>query len=373
MKLEICTASGLEAITKRELEKFGLLDTKAIDGKIEVEGDYELLCSLSVWLRSADRILIKLAEFKCDNFNTLFDETKKIRWEDWLFDDARVLMNGNCFKSKLMAIKSSGGIIKKAIMQRLENFYHKKLRETGNEATIYFSIINDVCTICLDSSGEGLHKRGYRQVTYTAPLKETLASGIVLNSVWNKSKPLADLFCGSGTIAIESAMIARNIAPNLKRNFAFESFKNYPKNCIENVKKLAKSQEIDILPNIFASDINPEAVKLAKENAKKAGVEKYIKFQVMDMRNFKPDMDFGVVISNPPYGERLGSKSEVQKINIDFFKMLRNNPTWSAYYLTDEKNLESIIGRKATKKRKLYNAKIECVLYTFLGIKPPVK
>lgn len=373
MKFEICVASGLEAVAKRELEKLGIFDSKAIDGKIEVEGDYELLATLSVWLRSADRILIKLAEFDCTDFDTLFNETKKIEWEKWIGEDACVLMNGNCFKSRLMAIKVSGGVIKKAIMSRLEKVYLKRLRETGREITVYFSIVNNKCEICLDASGDGLHKRGYRKITYTAPLKETLAAGIVLLSIFKGDKPMADLFCGSGTIAIEAALIARNIAPNLKRHFAFENFVNYQKGILENVKNFAKTQEIDILPNIFASDINPEAIELAKQNAKNAGVEKYIHFEVMDMKNFVPKDDYGVIISNPPYGERLGTKNEVSKLNTDFFKMLKKYPTWSAYYLTDEKNLENLIGRKADKKRKLYNARIECNLYSFLGTKPPKK
>ncbi len=373
MKFEICVASGLEAVAKRELEKLGIFDSKAIDGKIEVEGDYELLATLSVWLRSADRILIKLAEFDCSDFDTLFNETKKIEWEEWIGEDACVLMNGNCFKSRLMAIKVSGGVIKKAIMSRLEKVYRKRLRETGREVTVYFSIVNNKCEICLDASGDGLHKRGYRKITYTAPLKETLAAGIVLLSIFKGDKPMADLFCGSGTIAIESALIARNIAPNLKRHFAFENFVNYQKGILENVKNFAKTQEIDILPNIFASDINPEAIELAKQNAKNAGVEKYIHFLVLDMKNFVPNDDYGVIISNPPYGERLGTKNEVSKLNTDFFKMLKKYPTWSAYYLTDEKNLENLIGRKADKKRKLYNARIECNLYSFLGTKPPKK
>ena len=251
MKFEICVASGLEAVAKRELEKLGIFDSKAIDGKIEVEGDYELLATLSVWLRSADRILIKLAEFDCTDFDTLFNETKKIEWEKWIGEDACVLMNGNCFKSRLMAIKVSGGVIKKAIMSRLEKVYRKRLRETGREITVYFSIVNNKCEICLDASGDGLHKRGYRKITYTAPLKETLAAGIVLLSIFKGDKPMADLFCGSGTIVIEAALIARNIAPNLKRHFAFENFVNYQKGTLENVKNFAKTQEIDILPNIF--------------------------------------------------------------------------------------------------------------------------
>jgi putative N6-adenine-specific DNA methylase len=216
----------------------------------------------------------------------------------------------------------------------------------------------------------GLHKRGYRELTYTAPLKETIAASLIDFSIAKPNKAFADIFCGSGTIAIEFAMLAKNIAPGLERHFDFEKFNCYPAGILEKTKCEAKKMQNDCVPKIYACDENSDAIKMAKANAKRAGVDKYITFEVKDMRNFVPSEDFGVIISNVPYGERLSTKPEVKKLYADFFKMMKNYPTWSSYILTDDKELEKIAGRKADKKRKLFNARIECTYYAFLGEKP---
>lgn len=369
MKLIVTCSLGTEACVKRELFKLGVSDAKAIDGKFEIEGDFNLLAKLCVWLRCADRVLIEVAKFKVTTFDELFDNVKKIPFSEYFKKYTRVLLNGNCYNSSLMAIKSCGGVIKKAVMSVLNDEYGTT-SETGSTLTLYFTIINDICTIMIDACGSGLHKRGYREVTYTAPLKETLACSLIDLSVYSGKKTLVDLFCGSGTIAIESAMIARNIAPNLNRHFDFENLKYFPKYILENVKKDAKNQEIDIIPNIYASDINPDAVKIAMENAKKAGVEKYINFSVLDMKDFKSSEEYGVIISNPPYGDRLSTKDDVKKIYKNFAKMFKGLKDWSCYILTDVKEFESIMGKPATKKRKLYNAKLECTYFSYLGNKP---
>ena len=242
--------------------------------------------------------------------------------------------------------------------------------ETGSTMTLYFTILNDICSIMIDACGSGLHKRGYRELTYSAPLKETLACSLIDLSIYSAKKILVDPFCGSGTIPIEAAMIARNIAPGLNRHFDFEKLKYFPKYILENVKKEAKSLENDNIVNIYASDINPEAIEMAKENAKKAGVEKYIHFEVMDMKNFKSNEEYGVIISNPPYGDRLSTKDEVKKIYKNFAQMFKGLKDWSCYILTDVKEFESIMGKPATKKRKLYNARLECTYFSYMGNKP---
>ena len=369
MKLIVSSSSGTEACVKRELLKLGVEAPRAFDGKFEIEGDYELLAKMCVWLRCADRVFIELAEFKATTFDELYENTLKINFSEYLKKYTRIMLDGNCYQSQLMAIKTSGSVIKKAIMNNLSNEYGTS-SETGETVTIYFTILKDVCKIMLDACGAGLHKRGYRELTYTAPLKETLACSLIDLSIYSAKKTLADVFCGSGTIAIEAAMIARNIAPGLKRNFDFQKFKNYPQNLVSKIKAEAKLLENDVIPKIFASDINPDAIKMARENAKKAGVEKYIEFKILDMKKFESREEYGVIISNPPYGDRLSNKKEVQKIYSDFAQTFSKLKNWSSYLLTDSKDMEKIFGRKADKKRKLYNAKLECVYYSFLGKKP---
>ncbi|MBQ8425382.1 MAG: class I SAM-dependent RNA methyltransferase [Clostridia bacterium] len=369
MKLIVTCSSGTEASVKRELYKLGIEDAKAVDGKIELDGDFELLAKLCVWLRCADRVFIELAKFKATTFDELFDNVKNIPFTEYFKKYTRVMLNGNCYNSSLMAIKTCGSVIKKAVMSVMNDEYGTS-SETGSTMTLYFTIFNDICSIMIDACGSGLHKRGYRELTYTAPLKETLACSLIDLSVYSAKKTLVDPFCGSGTIPIEAAMIARNIAPGLNRHFDFEKLKYFPKYILENVKKDAKLQENDNIVNIYASDINPEAIEMAKENARKAGVEQYIHFQVLDMKNFKSDEEYGIIISNPPYGDRLSTKDEVKKIYKNFAQMFKGLKDWSCYILTDVKEFESIMGKKATKKRKLYNARIECTYFSFMGNKP---
>ncbi|MGN1259328.1 MAG: class I SAM-dependent RNA methyltransferase [Christensenellales bacterium] len=374
MKIAVTTAFGIEAVTKRELLKLGYADTKAIEGKIELEGDYTCLAKLNVNLRTAERVLIKLAEFVATDFDTFYNEVKKIPFEDYLTPTHHILLDGNCKNSKLMAIKATGGVCKKAIIDRLKNYYKTDITESGYRAVVVFNIENDLVKVYLDSSGDGLHKRGYRTLSYTAPIKETIASAMILLSVYNKEKPFADLFCGSGTIAIECALIAKQIAPGLYRNFDFEHFKNFPQRAIDSVRAEAKRNILhDFKPNIIAKDINPEAIKIAKFHAKNAKVDNVIKFEVGDMKDFKSTDDFGVIISNPPYGYRIGNSCDAPSMYKDFNKMLNGLNNWSAYLLTNYKSVEKALNRHADKKRKLFNANIECTYYSFLGKKPDKK
>lgn len=372
MKLIVSCSSGIESSVKRELYKLGIPDAKATNGKIEIEGDFELLSKLCVWLRCADRVFVEVAKFEAKTFDELFENTKNVDFSKYLKKYTRVFLDGNCYESELMAIKSCGGVIKKAVMESLKRSYGVT-NETGETVTLYFSILNNVCTLMLDACGNGLHKRGYRELTYTAPLKETLACSLVDLSVYNAEKSFADVFCGSGTIAIETAMIARNIAPGLKRHFDFEKLVGFDKKVLEKVKADAKAQERDIMPDIFACDISADAIKMARENAKMAGVDKYIHFEVMDMKKFYTQKEYGVIISNPPYGDRMSEKDKVRKLYKEFAEMFSHLKNWSCYIITDDKEFEKTMGRKADKKRKLYNAKIECTYYSFMGKKPEKK
>ncbi len=371
MDILVTSAFGLEAVVKRELERLGYSNPKAINGKVAVCGTMEDVCRLNVNLRSADRVLIKLAEFRATTFEELFNQTAKVSWHNYIKHDAKVLMDGNCVKSTLGAIKASGGIIKKCIMQNLEKHYGSFCYEKGERVTVVFNIVEDVVTLCLNTSGEGLHKRGYRTLNYVAPLKETLASGLIQLSYYNKSKAFADVFCGSGTIAIETALYALNIAPNKSRAFDFEHFVGYNPQIKSMVIEQAKSAEItDFSPQIYACDINPEAIELAKYHASRAGVEDVIKFEVNDMKNFTSNEQYGVIISNPPYGDRIGEKENISNLYAEFGDMFCKLKNWNCYVLTDSKTLEKDFKRKADKKRKLYNANIECTYYSFLSAKP---
>lgn len=371
MKIVITTAFGIEAVTKRELAKLGYENCKAVLGKIELEGDYQDVSRLNINLRTAERVLIKLAEFEANNFDEFFNGISAIPFEEYLVPTNKILLDGNCKNSNLMAIKVTGGVCKKAIVERLKRFYHADITETGDRAIVVFTIDQNVAKVYLDTSGNGLHKRGYRSLSYTAPLKETIASALILLSVYNKSKPFADLFCGSGTIAIECALIAKNIAPGLYRNFDFEHFKNCPQRAVDAARAEAKKNILqDFKPNIVARDINSEAIKIAKYHARCAKVDNVIKFEVGDMKDFKSTDDYGVIVSNPPYGHRIGAEADNKKMYEEFGKMLGGLSNWSAYLLTDYHGVEKALGRKADKKRKLFNANIECNYYSFLGKKP---
>lgn len=374
MEILVTSAFGLEAVVKRELEKLGYENPKAIDGKVHVSGGLKDVARLNINLRAGDRVLLKLAEFKALSFDELFDQTAKIPFEKYIKEDAKVRMDGNCVKSKLGAIKTSGGIIKKSIMQRLSRVYGEFLYETGEVVCVVFNIVNDVVTISLDTSGDGLHKRGYRLKNYIAPLKETMGAGLIMLTYYNKSKVFADPFCGSGTLPIEACLYALNIAPNKNRHFAFENFVGFDQKILDECIAEAESKEIkDFMPKIYASDINPEAVELARQHAKNAGVEQYINFEVKDMKGFSSTEEYGVLVSNPPYGDRIGDKESVGELYVEFGKMVQKLPNWNSYVLTDNKNLEKYFNRTADKKRKLFNANIECTYYSFLSPKPAKK
>ena len=374
MEIMVSSAFGLEAVVKREMIKLGLENPKAIDGKVRAVGTMEDVMRLNVCLRSGDRVLIKLAEFRAVTFEELFQNVKQIPFENYIKSDAKILMDGNSVKSILGAIKVSGGVIKKSIVDRLSGYYKCELKEDGERVIVVFNIVNDIVTISLDTSGDGLHKRGYRVMNYTAPLKETLAAGLIQLSVYNKEKPFADIFCGSGTIPIEACLYALNIAPNKHRTFDFMHFVGYDENLFKKVVQEAESKEVkDFMPKIYACDINPEAIKLAKLHAKLMGVDKYITFELKDMREFKSDEEFGVIISNPPYGDRIGDKATIGELYADFGKVFKKLPNWNCYCLTDNMATEKHFGRSADKTRKLYNANIECKYYSFMSKSKPAK
>ena len=378
MKLLIPVASGLEQTTKRQLFALGYEKTPADNGRIEVDGDFQDVARLNVALRSGERVLIKLATFPALTFDELYEGVYSIPWEDWLTVESKILMDGKSVQSQLAAIKAAGGVAKKAIIKRLADKLRsdrKTFAETGARSIVGFSIYKDEVTITLDTTGEGLHKRGYRSLAYSAPLKETLAAGLIDSTFYNPDrdpeKPFADPFCGSGTLPIEAAMKALHIAPGLHRDFDFMHWACTPKGVLEAAKTEARDNERkDIRPVIFGSDINPEAVSIAKYHAKRAGVEKYIRFSVADARDFSSDLKYGVLLSNPPYGERLSEEKEVRALMSGFGKAFRALPDWNAYILTSLPEFERYFGKSADRKKKLFNANLVCGFYSYFG-KPP--
>ena len=378
MQLLIPVAFGQEQTTKRQLFSLGFEKAPADNGRILVEGNWQDIAKLNLFLRSGERVLIQLAKFPATTFDELYEGVYSIPWENYLSIDAKILMDGKSVQSTLAAIKVSGGVAKKAIIRRLSDKIRtgrKTFSETGARTIVGVSLFKDEATITIDTSGDGLHKRGYRTLSYTAPLKETLAGGIIDESFYNpekdEGKPFADVFCGSGTLPIEAAMKALRMPPNLNRRFDFEKWICTPKGVIENARAEAKDNiRWDVKPCIYGGDINPEAISIAKYHAKQAGVEKYIRFAVADARKFSSEQKYGVLISNPPYGERLSDEKAVQTLMKELGKTFRALPDWNAYILTSLQEFERWFGKTADKKKKLYNANLLCGLYSYFG-KPP--
>ena len=379
MKLLIPVAAGFEQTVKRQLFRLGFEKAPAYDGRIEIEGDWLDVARLNLFLRSGERVLIKLAEFPASTFDELFDGIYAIDWENWLETDYKILMDGKSVASTLAAIKAAGGVAKKAIIRRLsgkKRGARQTFSETGARAIVGVSILKDIATITLDTSGDGLHKRGYRSLSYTAPLKETFAAALIDNTFYSpenaEEKPFADPFCGSGTLPIEAAIKALDIAPGLNRSFDFEKWKIFDKNLLTTAKQEARDKENrnkKLL--IYGSDINPQAISIAKYHAKQAGVGEHIRFSVADVRSFKSNEKYGVLLSNPPYGERLSDAKSVQALMRDFGKTFRALPDWSGYILTSLPEFERYFGKTADKRKKLFNANLPCGFYSYLGAKPP--
>ena len=374
--MEICvtSASGIEAVTKRELYKIiGKEDLSAINGRIKFEGDESDVAKCNLNLRTGNRVEIVLGGFKAETFDDLFEGIKAIPFEEYIDRDGKIIVSAKSVQSKLFAYSAIQSVSKKAICERLCKKYGvNELNESGARYKIEVAALKDYVTVTLDTSGDGLHRRGYRGLVGEAPLKETLAAALVELSVWNKSRPLADLFCGTGTIPIEACMIALNIPAGLNRGFDFQNWKCFDKKIFDRAAEEAKANIVtDADLRIGGFDIDDKQLKLARKHAELAGVDKYIHFQRADMRDFSSRFSHGVIISNPPYGERLSDRKEVEKLYRDYGKKVASLDDWCAYTLTPVDDFERLFGKKADKKRKIYNGKIECCYYSHLA--PPPK
>ena len=373
MTLTVTTAFGLEAVTKRELIELGMENAPAIDGRITFCGNMRDIARLNMFLRTGERVMIQIARFNATTFDELYDGIYNIHWQDYIVKNGFIHIIAKSKNSRLFAISSCQSIGKKAIIEKLKKEYKTQIiSETGSEYLIELSLDNDIVTVNLDTTGKSLHKRGYRDLSVEAPIKETLAAGIILLSVYNSTKPMIDAFTGSGTFAIEAARIALNIASGRDRDFLFNHWENFDNKYYAEVCQEADDnikRDIDVKINAF--DIDKNVISIARRHAKNAGVADYIHFQQMDMRNIRSKFSYGVMFANPPYGERLMREKEIKSLYSDFGKMFAALDKWSLYAISSYADFEKTFGSKATKTRKLFNGSIECRLYQYMGDKPP--
>lgn len=373
IELIATSAFGLEAIVEREVQKLGFPDTRIEDGRVRFKGDINAICKANLWLRCAERVLVVIGEFHCPDFEQLFERTKEMPWENWLSADAKFPVYAKSVKSMLTATPIVQKAIKKAIVERLKT-KHQRIwfEETGAEYPIEVSLLNDRATLTIDTSGEGLHKRGYRQETTEAPLKETLAAALVQLSYWNRDRILVDPCCGSGTIPIEAALIARNMPPGGDRSFAAELWPQVPMKVWTEARKEARDlRQKPLEQAILASDMDPQVIRLARKHASDAGVGMDIHFERKLLSEFSEYREYGCMIVNPPYGERMGDRDSVDQMCVDMGEIMRLHPTWSFYFLTAHPVFERLAGRPADRRRKLYNGRIECTYYQYQGPRPP--
>ncbi|MDU3087714.1 MAG: class I SAM-dependent RNA methyltransferase [Peptoniphilus harei] len=371
IKLIATTNMGLEAVTKRELQDLGYKDLEVSDGKIKISCQLKDIAILNLRLRTAERVLLLIDSFRAETFEELFDKVFEIRWWDYIAEDDQFIIQGRSRKSKLFSISDCQRITEKAIIEKLKMKYKVSwFEKSGPRVKIEVSLLNDIAEITMDTSGDGLHKRGYREVNYKAPLSETIAASLVKLTFWNKDRILADPFCGSGTIPIEAAMIEKNIAPGLMRDFDFVNFKFFDEEIFKEEKKKCYSEiKYDEKLEILASDVSHKAIQIARVNAEILGLDEDISFFQKDIRDLDLPDDYGIIITNPPYGERIGKK-DVDELNKELGELARSLKTWSYYIITANENFEKNFGKKADRNRKLYNGRLKTYYYQYYGPKP---
>jgi putative N6-adenine-specific DNA methylase len=367
---------GLEAVLKKEITELGYEIVSVEDGRVTFAGDELAICRANMFIRTAERILLKMGKtFKATDFDELFEGTKAISWEEILPRDAKFwVTKATTNKSALFSGSAIQSIVKKAIVERMKQTYRvNRFDEDGDEYPIRVFIFKDMVTIGLDTSGVSLHKRGYRQLVGKAPISETLAAALLMLTPWKYDRVLVDPFCGSGTFPIEAAMIGANIAPGMNREFTAENWgKLIPKKLWYETSDEADALiRKDVEMNIQGYDLDPEIVKCAMANARAAGVEKYIHFQARDVKDLRNPKHYGFVITNPPYGERLEEKEALPELYRTIGESFKALPDWSMYLITSYEEAEKYIGRKADKNRKIYNGMIKSYFYQFMGPKPP--
>ncbi len=365
------SAFGLESVVASELRELGYSDLKTEDGRVIFTGDEVDIARCNLWLRCADRVLIRLAEFKATDFEQLFQGSLAVKWERLIPENGVMHVTGKSVRSKLYSVPDCQSIVKKAVIEGMKRKYDRSLfSETGPVYKIEIGLLKDNATLTVDTSGDGLHKRGYGEIRGEAPLRETLAAALVKLSRWDRKRLLADPLCGSGTIAIEAALIGRNIAPGLKRTFVSETWPTLPRKIWQAMRDDAAQKIIDQPLEIFASDMDITVFRQAVANAENAGVDKYITFQKKPVEEFSSKRKFGCVITNPPYGERLGTKESTENLYRSMGKIFLKLDTWSFFILTSHPEFQKYFGKTATRNRKLYNGRIKCYFYQYFGPLP---
>ena len=368
---------GMEAVTKREIYDLGYEITRVEDGRITFEGDAEAICRANVFLRTAERVLLLVGRFKATTFEELFQGIKALPWEEYIPKDGKFwVKKASSIKSKLFSPSDIQSIAKKAMVERLKGVYKTEwFKEDGAAYPIRIFLLKDEVMVALDTSGDSLHKRGYRLQTSKAPITETLAAALIMLTPWRKERILVDPFCGSGTFPIEAAMLAANIAPGMNRAFTAEAWTNIiPKQLwYDAVEEAQDMVEKDIQVDIQGYDLDGEVVKAARENAKRAGVDHLIHFQQRDVAKLSHPKKYGFIITNPPYGERLEDKEALPELYTTIGEVYKNLDAWSMYMITSYADAERYVGRKADKNRKIYNGMIKTYIYQFMGPKPPKK
>jgi len=368
------SAFGIESVVAEELRDLGYDELTVENGRVKFRGGPEDLARCNLWLRSADRLLWEVAEFGAGDFEELFQGTLTVPWEEFIPENGTMHVTGKSIKSALFSVPDCQSIVKKAVVEGMKRRYRKdRFEENGPLFRIEIALLKDRASLTLDTSGAGLHKRGYRTKGGEAPLRETLAAAIIRLSKWDASRILADPFCGSGTIPIEAALAARNIAPGLNRNFVSEEWPHLPGAVWKRAREEARDSVVDVNPVILASDSDGRVFRAARENADRAGVGDCITFQKKPVEEFSSKKKYGCVITNPPYGERLGEVKEAEKLYATMGGVFANLDTWSCFILSPHEDFERYFGKESSRNRKLYNGKIKCYLYQYFGPFPPRK
>ena len=366
---------GLEAVLKREIYDLGYEITKVEDGRVTFEGDEEAICRANIFLRTAERVMIQVGRFKATTFEELFQGIKNLPWEEYIPEDGKFwVKKASSINSKLFSPSDIQSIAKKAMVERMKQKYHKEwFKEDGAAYPVRIFLLKDEVTVALDTSGDSLHKRGYRTMTSKAPLTETLAASLIMLTPWRKDRILVDPFCGSGTFPIEAAMIAANMAPGMNRSFLSESWTNLiPKKCwYDAIDEATEMVDDTVKVDIQGYDIDGEVIKAARENAERAGVDHMIHFQERPVAQLSHPKKYGFIITNPPYGERIEEKKNLPALYKTIGERFKALDSWSMYLITAYEDAERYIGRKADKNRKIYNGMMKTYYYQFMGPKPP--
>ena len=368
---------GLEAVLKREITDLGYEVAEVTDGKVSFYGDWAAVCYANVFLRTAERILVKAGSFHAESFEDLFQGTRAIPWEELIPKDGRFwVAKATSVKSRLFSPRDIQSIMKKAMVERMAAHYHlTQFPESGADYPVRVTILKDEVTVGIDTTGTSLHKRGYRLMTAKAPISETLAAALIMLTPWKKDRILVDPFCGSGTFPIEAAMMAAGIAPGMNREFLAEQWENLiPKKAWYDAVDDASSRIDDrIETDIQGYDIDGEVVRAARENARNAGVDHLIHFQQRPVSELRHPKKYGIVITNPPYGERLEDRKALPALYREIGQAFRGLDSWSEYIITSYEDAERYIGKKADKNRKIYNGMIKTYFYQYIGPKPPAR